>query len=57
MAASAPLTADEAVKIALQKNSNIVQSEASVLSARGGLWSAYSQVVPSVALGATRSGS
>lgn len=48
VAHSALLTADEAVKIALQKNSSVVQAEASVLSARSGLWSAYSGVVPSV---------
>lgn len=57
VAMSAPLTADEAVRIALQKNSNIVQAEASVLSARSGLWSAYSRVVPSVGIDANRSGS
>ena len=45
---TAPLTADEAVKIALQKNSSVINAEASVLSARSGLWSAYSGVVPSV---------
>ena len=56
-AQSAPLTADEAVKLALQKNSNIILAEASVLSARGGLWSAYSRVVPRVGVDATRSGS
>ena len=56
-ASSAPLTADEAVKIALQQNSNIVQSEATVLSARSGLWSAYSRVMPSLGVDATRSGS
>jgi outer membrane protein TolC len=54
---SAVLTADDAVKIALQKSPGILQAEASVLSARSGLWSAYSRVVPSVGFGATRSGS
>ena len=54
---AAPMTADEAVRIALQKNTNIVQAEASVLSARSGLWSAYSRVLPSVGLDASRNGS
>jgi outer membrane protein len=57
MALAAPLTADEAVRIALQKSPAILQSEASVLSARSGLWSAYSQVLPSVSAGANRDGS
>jgi len=57
LAGAAPLTADEAVKLALQKNSSILQAEASVLSARGGLWSAYSRVLPSVGINAARDGS
>lgn len=57
LARTAPLTADEAVKIALQKNSSVIQAEASVLSARSGLWSAYSGVVPSVSADYNRSGS
>ncbi len=54
---AAPLTADDAVKIALQKSGSILQSEASVLSARGGLWSAYSRVLPNVSADLTRDGS
>ena len=57
LAAAAPLTADEAVRIALQKSPSILQSEASVLSARSGLWSAYSRVLPSVSADANRDGS
>ena len=57
VASSAPLTADEAVRIALRNNTNIVQAEASVLSARSGLWGAYSRVMPSVGVDGTRSGS
>jgi outer membrane protein len=56
-AASAPLTADEAVKIALQKNTNVVQAEANVLLARSGLWGAYSRMMPSVGADASRNGS
>ena len=54
---AAPLTADEAVRIALQKNSLVIQSEASVLDARSGLWSAYSRVLPNVSADVTRNGS
>ncbi len=54
---AAPLTADEAVRIALQKSPGILQSEADVLSARSGLWSAYSRVLPSVSADASRNGS
>lgn len=57
VASSAPLTADEAVRIALQKNGSIVQSQANALSARSGLWSAYSRVLPSVDADLNRSGS
>jgi len=56
-ARTAPLTADEAVRIALQKNSSILQSQAGVLSARSGLWSAYSRVSPTLGANGTRSGS
>jgi outer membrane protein TolC len=53
---SAPLTADDAVRIALQKSSTVIQSEANVLSARSGLWGAYSRVLPSVSADASRNG-
>lgn len=43
-----PLTADEAVKIALSRSTSIINSEASVLDARSGVWSAYSGVLPNV---------
>ena len=56
LAPAAPLTADDAVKIALQKSGSIVQSQASVLSARSGLWSAYSRVLPSVTGDYSRNG-
>lgn len=47
-AQAAPLTADEAVKIALQRNTQVVQSKASLLDAKSRMWSAYSSVLPSV---------
>lgn len=53
---AAPLTADDAVKLALQHNTQIVSSEASVLTARAGMWSAYSGVLPHVVAGVSRSG-
>ena len=56
-AAAAPMTADDAVKIALQKSGSIVRANASVLNARSGLWGAYSFVMPSVSANARRSGS
>lgn len=57
LAVAAPLTADEAVRIALQKSPAMLQSEANVLSARSGLWSAYSRVLPNVGADANRDGS
>lgn len=45
---AAPMTADEAVRVALQHNSQAISAEASVLEARGGLWGAYAGVLPSV---------
>ncbi len=47
-ASAAPLTADEAVQLALKRNTQAISAEASVLDARGGLWGAYSGVLPSV---------
>ncbi len=56
-AAADPLTADRAVELALRKNTQIVQSEASLLESRSGLWSAYSGVLPRVSASYARSGS
>jgi outer membrane protein len=53
-AQAAPLTADGAVKIALEKSTSVVQANASVLSARGGMWSAYSGVLPRVSASYSR---
>jgi outer membrane protein len=55
--AAAAMTAEEAVKIALQKSGDIVRADASVLNARSGLWGAYSFVLPSVSADASRNGS
>lgn len=57
VATAAPLTADEAVRIALQHNTQIVQSTANVLTAQGSMWSAYSGVLPRVSASASHSGS
>jgi len=54
---AAPLTADDAVRLALQRNAAVVNAEASTLSARSGLWSAYSRVLPAVGAEVSRSGS
>jgi outer membrane protein len=56
-AAAAPLTADDAVKIALQHSTQMIQANASVLDARGGMWSAYSGILPRVSGSVGRSGS
>lgn len=55
--AAAPLTAEDAVRMALQRNSAIVNAEANALTAKSGLWSAYSRVLPSVGADLVRSGS
>lgn len=49
------LTADRAVQLALQNNSNIIGARANVLSARSGLYSAYSRMLPTVDAGISRS--
>jgi outer membrane protein TolC len=45
-AAAEPLTADRAVQLALQKNTQVIGAEAGVLDARGGLYSSMSGVLP-----------
>lgn len=47
-AARAVMTVDDAVRLALQKNSRIVSSQAGVLDARSGAYSAWSGVLPRV---------
>lgn len=49
------LTADRAVQLALQNNSNVIGARAGVLEARSGLYSAYSRMLPNVDAGITRS--
>jgi outer membrane protein len=56
-AAQPVLTADDAVKMALEHNSQIINAGADVLSARGGVYRAFSGVLPSLSAGLARSGS
>ena len=51
------LTADGAVKLALQKNPQVVNSAASVLDAKSGLFSSISGIAPRVSASLSRSGS
>jgi len=46
--AAAPLTADQAVKIALKHNTQVIGAEAGVLDSKGRLWGAYAGVLPSL---------
>ena len=55
--AAQPLTADGAVQLAFQHNTDIINSEANVLSARSGVYGAYSGVLPRVSAGISRTGS
>lgn len=56
-AAQPLLTADGAVKMALERNSQIINANAGLLSARGGLYGAYAGVLPRLSAGLTRSAS
>lgn len=56
-AAQPVLTADDAVKMALQRNTQIINAGADLLSARGSLYRAYSGVLPTVSAGLARTGS
>jgi outer membrane protein len=51
------LTADHAVQLALERNSQVINAAADVLSAKSGVYGAYSRVLPSVAFDLTRGGS
>lgn len=51
-----PLTADQAVQIALRQNPQVVFAKASVLDARAGLYGAYSGVLPTITASWSRSG-
>jgi outer membrane protein len=55
--AHAALTADDAVKLALERSSQIIGAEASVVDARGGLYRSYSGILPQVQVSGTRSSS
>jgi outer membrane protein len=56
-AAQPVLTADDAVKMALRRNSQIVNADAAVLGARGALYGAYAGALPHLSAGLSRSGS
>lgn len=53
--AAATLTADDAVKLALEKSGQVVGARAGILSAKGSLYSAYSGVLPNVSASLSRS--
>ncbi len=55
-AAQPPLTADQAVRMALERNSQIIAANAGLVSARGGLYSSYSAVLPNLSASLGRSG-
>jgi outer membrane protein len=48
------LTVDQAVKLALQKNTQMIGAEATVLDARGGLYNSMSPLLPNLRISATR---
>ncbi len=50
------LTADQAVKMALEYNSQIINANAGIYTARGGVYRAYSGVLPALSASLTRSG-
>ena len=49
-ARSAPLTADDAVKIALARSTDVINSAAGITGAKGGVYSAYGSLVPDLSL-------
>jgi outer membrane protein len=53
--AAETLTVDRAVQMALANNAQVVQAEASVLDARGGLYTSYSQMLPRLSADFSRS--
>ncbi|MBI1795957.1 MAG: TolC family protein [Candidatus Eisenbacteria bacterium] len=54
-AAAAPLTADGAVKVALQKSTEMLNAEAGVIQAKASLTGAYGGLLPTFSVGAGRS--
>jgi outer membrane protein TolC len=46
--AEAAMTAEDAVRIALQTSSDVIRADAAVLDARGGLYSGYAGILPSL---------
>ena len=55
VAQGASLTADGAVKIALERNGRVVNANAGILDARGGMRSAYGNLVPNLSVGYQKS--
>lgn len=56
-ASAGVLTADQAVQLALEHNSQVIGANAGVQDARGGVYGAYSGVLPHLSAGYARSGS
>jgi outer membrane protein len=56
-AGAQPLTVERAVQIALDRNTQMVLARANVLDAKGGLYGAYSGVLPRVSADLSRAGS
>lgn len=52
--AGAALTADEAVRIALQNSSDVIRADASVLDARAGLYGGYAGILPNLSASLSR---
>jgi outer membrane protein TolC len=57
VAHSDPLTAEGAVKIALVKSTEVIDAEASIVSARGGVLGSYGSLLPSLSVGLSRNDS
>jgi len=51
---AAPLTVEDAVKVALEKSSQMISAEASIKDAKGGLYSGYGGVIPTLSFAYTR---
>ncbi len=51
---AAALTADDAVKIALKSSTQVINAEASILDAKGGVYGAYGSLLPNLALSLSR---
>lgn len=47
---AAPLTADDAVKVALRRSTEVINSQAGITGAKGSMYSAYGSIVPDLSL-------